>query len=181
MKRTFFAVKIKNFNLLPLITQNIDGIRRTVKLANPENPHITLKFLGDTQENDIPKIDTLLRQKLADIRSFSFMLEGTGCFPRPSHPRVLWLGISKGLKNLQKTHKLIENVTTKFHYKPDKRYFKPHLTYGRVKRYKKTVIHDFLDYSYDPVKNYVDTIIWYESNLTPKGAIHNQLRKYKLK
>ncbi|MFP4548347.1 MAG: RNA 2',3'-cyclic phosphodiesterase [Fidelibacterota bacterium] len=184
MKRTFFAVKASNQTqkILENISEEFSEFDKKVKPANPGNPHITLKFLGDTREEDIDSIDQEIRFAISRIPAFSFVCEGTGCFPRPSRPSVLWLGITEGLNYLKTLHNLLELKLEKFGYTPDNSEFIPHLTYGRVrKQYKKlNSINRFLNYDYGQAFNPVETVIWFESILTSKGAQHKPLRQYQL-
>lgn len=154
-----------------------------IKIANSENPHITLKFLGDTSEEVFETVDTALRQEMAQISTFSFTCNGTGCFPKPSHPSVLWVGINKGLINIEKIHRLIEQHLEKSGFEKEKKKFIPHLTFGRVKKELKRLdaIDAFLKYKFGPTENLVHEVIWFESLLTSWGAIHKPLRIYKLK
>lgn len=185
MKRTFFAVQVsyETSRLLKQISAQFPEFSQAIKLANPENPHITLKFLGETRTGDIDEIDLLLKKAFSETEAFSFLCEGTGCFPNPRRPAVLWLGITEGLKNLQFIHNLLESNLEKFDYARDNRKFKPHLTYGRVKKHIKTIksLQNFLNLEYKPIVNKVNEIIWFESLLTPQGAVHKPIGKYKLK
>ena len=169
MKRTFFAVKASNQTqkVLNEITQGFPEFHKKIKIANPGNPHITLKFLGDTKLDDIPKIDEILRNAITTIPPFT---------------SVLWLGITEGLNYLISLHNLLERELEKFGYAPDNRDFKPHLTYGRIrKQYRKlNSIKDFENLDYGHTINTVEKVIWFESILTSKGALHKPLRQYQL-
>jgi len=184
MKRTFFAVKASNQTqqILDEISREFPEFDKKIKSANPGNPHITLKFLGDTREEDIDRMDQEIRSAISKVPAFTFICEGTGCFPRPSRPSVLWLGITDGLNYLKTLYNLLELKVEKFGYITDQRVFKPHLTFGRVrKRYKKLAsINRFLDYDYEQTINRIVKVIWFESILTPKGALHKPLRQYQL-
>ena len=185
MKRTFFAIKVskETKKFFKQIDQKFPEFHKKVKIANPNNPHITIKFLGDTDEKLIDKIDSALREEMGKLDSFSFFCEGTGCFPKDDSPSVLWLGINKGLKNIQRIHTLLEHHLENSGIEKDKRKFTPHLTLGRVKRFVKNIdsIDEFLKYEFEPIENSVEELIWFESKLTSNGAIHKPLRIYKLK
>lgn len=184
MKRTFFAVKVsaETGQLIREIFDKLPETRQNFRPANLENPHITLKFIGDTRPEDLEKIDEKLRSEIGEMPAFSFTLDHCGCFPGAKRPRVLWLGVNKGLKKLQSLHKLIDNNLAKVNYEKDTREFLPHLTVGRVKGGGKIVAVDkFLNYRFESMENFMTEVIWFESLLTPRGAIHKPLRKYKLK
>jgi len=185
MKRTFFAIKVSSETeaLLRGITTRFPEFHNKIKIANLNNPHITLKFLGDTDEKLIDKIDGVLQESFTEVESFSYSCVGTGCFPKPTHSSVLWIGIKEGLKYIQKIHTLLEHHLENSGIEKDKRNFSPHLTYGRVNRYvnKLDSIDKFLKYEFEPTENFVNEIVWFESKLTSMGAIHKPLRIYKLK
>lgn len=185
MKRTFFAVKVSSETkkLMLEIVEKFPEVKKNVKIANPGNPHITLKFLGETKEADISKIDDKLQIELSNSRPFSFEVEKCGCFPNKNRPKVLWLGVNKGLIKLQSLHNLIDNILQPLGYENEMKDFVPHLTLGRVRNSVKKLdtIEEFLNYPFEPTNNSVDEVIWFESRLTPRGAIHKPLRIYKLK
>ena len=185
MKRTFFAIKVCDEAkvLLKNILLNFPELRQKIKIANPDNPHITLKFLADTKVCDIENIDEKIQTKLENLKRFSFQYESTGVFPNSSRARVFFIRINKGLKNLQLLHNLIEQNIYVIVYGKDYKDFIPHLTLGRrkSKRINKIEVMNFLNYKFKPVINYVDEIIWFESILQSGGAIHKPIKKYKLK
>ena len=60
---------------------------------DPEQMHLTLRFIGDVDStvfNDI-------REVLTEIRGETFFMqfEGVGFFPPRGNPRVVWAGIKK--------------------------------------------------------------------------------------
>ncbi|MDH5590057.1 MAG: RNA 2',3'-cyclic phosphodiesterase, partial [Gemmatimonadota bacterium] len=60
---------------------------------DPENYHLTLKFLGQVRADRIPAIEAALRKVAADNGPFPISLGGFGAFPTVRRPRVLWLGV----------------------------------------------------------------------------------------
>ena len=74
MKRLFLAIPIKtidnDFKTL------LDGLKRQlahekrINWTNPKNIHLTLKFIGNTPDNDIPKIIDGVGEMLKNHKSF---------------------------------------------------------------------------------------------------------------
>jgi len=184
LKRTFFAVSIseETRRLLRNISKDIPKLKNNVRLVRPENAHITLKFLGPTDENLIPPIIERVTLDLKEFKMFEFKCEGTGAFPKVSHPRVLWLGISHGSDNLKILSHKINDTLEILRINKDKRDFTSHITLGRIKNTKKQVdgLEKFLSYSFQPTTNIVKSLIFYESILTPKGAVYNPLQVFQL-
>ncbi|MCF7885945.1 MAG: RNA 2',3'-cyclic phosphodiesterase [Candidatus Marinimicrobia bacterium] len=183
MKRTFLAIKISDFtkNLITAIYEDLPELDKKLKRANIDNPHITIKFLGDIKEDNIQPIGDDLKQELENFSKFGFEIASTGVFPKPSRPTVFWLGVGKGAKKLEQLHKKVEKVTNNYNISQDKRSFTPHLTIGRKRKGARiTDIDQFLDYDFKPVYNQVDELIFFESILKSSGAIHKPLTKIKL-
>jgi 2'-5' RNA ligase len=185
MKRTFIAVPIseETKNLLNTIRSEIPNLRMDVKLAKPKNSHITLKFLGDTEKELIPNIIENISETIREVREFEFICEGIGVFPNPSRPRVLWIGISEGADRISNLSSKIETSLTKLGFSKESREFHPHITVGRVRRNKRFVkeLDQFLSFSFSPIVNNVDKIVYLESKLTKEGPIYTPISAFKLK
>lgn len=184
MKRTFLAVKVSDFtkNLIDAIYEDLPELDKKLKKANLANPHITIKFIGDTKEKDIEGISKDMENEFDDFSRFGYEIDSTGVFPHPGHPKVFWLGVGKGQNKLKEMHKKVENVTDNFNISRDRREFKSHLTIGRKRRNARiSDIDEFLDYDYKPIYNKVDELIFFESILKSSGAIHKPLTKIKLR
>ena len=97
MKRLFLAIPIKtNDNgFIPLL----DGLKRQlahekrINWVKPDNIHLTLKFIGNTPNEDIPKIIDGVGEMLKNHKSFTMDFNRTGIFGSRYAPRVLWLGM----------------------------------------------------------------------------------------
>ncbi len=184
MKRTFIAIEI------PLSNQTVDFINNIksdlkdekIRWVASNNMHITLFFLGDTNENEIGSICTKLSGALKDIDSFELICKGLGIFRSVYNPKALWLGFDKsGMLNSLKVE--IGKVISDFGFTIEERKFKPHLTLGRMKyikdrnnlkllleKYKDTYIQKFQ----------ISEIIFYESQLTTVGPIYKIIQKFSL-
>jgi len=94
--------------------------------------HITLKFLGDTDENLIPQIEAVMRQAVLGIPVFSLRLTNAGWFPHRPPIRVVWVGL-KGAEPLVQMAKVLEEGLAMIGIAKEDRPFSPHLTMARVK------------------------------------------------
>jgi RNA 2',3'-cyclic 3'-phosphodiesterase len=97
--------------------------------------HLTLKFLGNTDDSLIPEIKERTRKKLSHYSAFYIKIVGVGWFPLSKRPRVLWIGMenSEHLKGIQKD---IDAEVAGFGFALEDRPFSPHLTIGRVRSQK---------------------------------------------
>ena len=93
--RSFIAIPLPNRlqsavgTILDSLSDDLSG----VQWVPSDNVHLTLKFLGDVPDRDIPDVCKTLRQCRSKLKPFSLHLEGTGAFPSIDRPRVIWIGV----------------------------------------------------------------------------------------
>jgi 2'-5' RNA ligase len=105
-----------------------------VKWVEPENLHITLLFLGEVDDREVPAVCRAVSTQLEDQPAFSLTVEGVGSFPNARRPRILWIGVGDGTQELCKIHDLLEPPLLALGcYRREERKYTPHLTLGRVK------------------------------------------------
>ena len=114
MKRLFLAIPIKTVDngFVPLL----DGLRRQlahekrINWVKPDNIHLTLKFIGSTPNEDIPKIIDGVGEMLKNHKSFTMDFNRTGIFGSRYAPRVLWLGMQNTPQELYDLEEDTEEV-----------------------------------------------------------------------
>lgn len=106
------------------------GVVRWVK---PEGIHLTLKFLGDTPEGEVPAIREALTAVARRAVSCTFAVGDLGCFPNLRRPRVIWVGVQEPGGQLRALQEAVERAMVPLGYPPEGRPFSPHLTLGRVR------------------------------------------------
>ncbi len=174
--RVFIAIDIPD-NIkeeIYLLSKKVEGI--IGKPVEKENLHITIKFIGEIEENLLEELKKILENIF--YNKFYLELSGVGTF----NNRVLWIGISKGFREIVELHNLIEEKLAKIRIPKDFN-FHPHLTIYRIKNieYKKN-----FEESIKLLKNYkspqilVDRIYLKHSTLTYKGPIYRNIGEYKL-
>jgi len=184
MKRIFIALKVEaGETLLNLISTLKSGLRNeNVKWTCLENIHITLAFLGDTEEKLISNISTLLRKECEGFGNFELVIKGAGVFKNISDPRVLWTGIEPSDK-LTELNALITNVLKNADGNIEIRAFRPHLTIGRIKYIKnKVLLKTFIDKykNAEFQREQISELILYESILSHSGPVYRPLGIFKL-
>ena len=187
MKRLFLAIPIKtNDNgFIPLL----DGLRRQlahekrINWVKPDNIHLTLKFIGSTPNEDIPKIIDAVGDMLKNHKSFTMDFNRTGIFGSRYAPRVLWLGMQNTPQELydleEDTLKAFDNIG----YLRDRQNFVPHITLGRIKelcekQYFQKIVSGIEQKSY--IKQEVNEIILFQSFLRPEGAVYKEIKKFRM-
>lgn len=180
--RGFIAIDINvTPNVLNLL-QDITNSNADVKLVEPQNIHITIKFLGDVREDNIDEIEQIMKDSVKEIEPFKLKLSGTGVFPNQNYIRVVWIGI-KDSEIIEIISRSIDERLSQLGFKREKRGFSAHLTIGRVKTAKNKqlllkAIENYKDFEFSIQE--VKSIKLKKSDLTPKGPIYTTLREVKL-
>jgi RNA 2',3'-cyclic 3'-phosphodiesterase len=182
MKRIFIALKVEaGPALLGMISSLKSGLQKdNIKWTSIDNIHITLAFLGDTQESLINDISIMLADKCGGYGKFNLTLKGCGLFRNLSDPRIIWTGIEPSDRLIQ-LNKSIMNGLKVLDIKMEDRPYNPHLTLGRIKHLNdkellKALIDCFKNTELQIVP--VTDVILYESILLQSGPIYQPLAKF---
>jgi 2'-5' RNA ligase len=177
--RTFIAIEVPDEvkNVVLGYINNLSGQDKGIRWVKPEGIHITLKFLGNTDDVLSEKIIRILENIAGEFSCFQLEVSETGTFPSVNNPKVLWLGIGNGKNSLIQMSTLLENELEPLGFARENRPFHPHITIGRVKDRKTgtRIIKGFLSFDFSPVKFTVKSTVWKKSQLTPQGAIYSDL------
>jgi RNA 2',3'-cyclic 3'-phosphodiesterase len=133
--RTFVAVEIPA-EVKDRASQLIARLSTTpakVKWVGREQMHWTLKFLGDVDMLEIPKVCEAVTRAVEPLAPFDVEARGAGAFPDPRRPRTVWLGVGQGSQQMIELHDAIERELATLGYRAENRRFRPHLTIGRVR------------------------------------------------
>jgi 2'-5' RNA ligase len=180
--RGFIAIEIEPTSNILNVINDISKSKADIKLVEPNNLHLTLKFLGDVQENIIDEIQQSIKYAVKGIKPFKIHLKGTGVFPNKNYIRVIWIGI-------QDTHILstlagkIENNLEQLGFQKEKKGFSAHLTVGRVRTAKNKVfllniLERYQDFQFSTQE--VNSIKLKKSDLTQKRPIYTTLKDINL-
>ncbi|MBN2603679.1 MAG: RNA 2',3'-cyclic phosphodiesterase [Candidatus Thermoplasmatota archaeon] len=180
--RGFIAIDIEPFSILKNFQQDIKKTGANVKLVEPENVHITLKFIGDTPEEQIDEICEIISSTVAEIKPFEIRLKGAGVFPNESYLKVIWVGMSP-VDTISTISKILDEKLASLGFEKEKKNFSPHLTIGRVRsaQNKDELIKVIEKYKEITFKTFqVSSIKLKKSQLTPKGPIYSNLKEISL-
>lgn len=183
--RSFIAIEIPEE-----IKKGLSGIQDVLKRTGAEvgwtkseGIHLTLKFLGDVEEDRLEDIKKAIEVATEGISNFVLEAGGIGVFPNTKYPRVLWIGIKDRGDTLKNLHEAIERETGKLGFKHEDRTFSPHLTLGRVRSQKnrEILIKSFEEFDKIELGAFdVREVSLMKSDLSPKGAVYTQLWKVSL-
>jgi len=148
------------------------------KFVEKENLHLTLRFLGDTDEQKIEEI----KKELSGIKMKKFEAEtgNMGFFPSPEYIRIIWIElISKKIHDLQKK---INDELMKIGFLEEERGFSSHVTLARIKavKDKNLFLSELNKLHFKKQKFSIENFVLMKSELTPKGPIYKVIGEFKL-
>lgn len=177
MIRIFAGIPIPE-NLTKTLVPLQNGIPEARWVA-PENMHITLRFIGDVDENLAEEYAQAL--DVVSVEPFEATLTSVGTFGRPPHS--LWIGVEDHPKGaLTQLHKTIDGVLIRAGLEPERRKYTPHMTLARFgKRHAPHArlanhleAHADLKIESFPVSGFT----LFQSVITHHGANYNPLYQY---
>ena len=164
----------------------------SVSWVRPPSIHLTVKFLGDINEELVAPLRDAVADTLSHHRALQIPLDRLGVCPRPQQPRVLWIGpsdqweSSEGAGRLAALHQAIETCCVALNLAPDSRSLSAHLTLARIKAGHRAAgqalarsgVMDRLPVQAGSLA--VDAIALMRSELKPSGSVYSMLWEAKL-
>jgi len=136
--RTFVAIEIPDplkAKLDRALTALRSGLEdELVRWVQPGSMHLTLKFLGEIERQQVNVIQEILDEAARGLSKFVLEVKGFGCFPNGNRPRVLWVGFETAGDDLLRLQAELESRLEKIGFEGDRRDYHPHLTIGRVRK-----------------------------------------------
>ncbi len=138
---------------------------------DPEQIHLTLRFIGDVDSTVFKNI----REALTEVAGepFPMQLEGVGFFPPRGKPRVVWVGVRRNEQLIQ-LHNRVDSVLVRAGLEPEGRKYSPHITLARLKNTPVSKVGDYLTHfgMFMAGEFQVHEFLLYSSVLNSKGAKH---------
>jgi 2'-5' RNA ligase len=105
-----------------------------LRFTDPEQAHITLKFLGDTDPDRLDDLTDAIERAVSDADTGPFAAEigRLGVFPSLDYISVVWVGVREGTEELTALHGAIGRETTAIGFDPENHDFTPHATLARM-------------------------------------------------
>lgn len=186
MKRLFIGIPITSQKASDRVKEwQGDQALNLNRLAwtSPSNWHITLAFLGATDESAILSLGAIIDEAFNGCPAYYSSLNGVGVFPHKNKPNVLWIGLDN-IQPLLPSYQKLLYLLEKHHYPCDPKPLKPHLTIARIKSLNNhSSLYDLLENNlHTPFGEVtINRIILYESRSTPDGVVYIPLYENKLK
>lgn len=182
--RTFIAVRItpeKKLNeIMNEIKKSLKG--EEIRWVESNNLHITLRFLGETNNEQVSSISEMLERVIKSFQPFQFKLKGVGFFKSKKQPRVLHV-TTENNEVLKQLANEIEDGLVQLGFGHGEKKFTPHLTLGRFKYIINkdsfySLVNKFHDVNIQ--QNTVSEIIFYQSILSSGGPTYIPVKIFPL-
>ena len=175
-KRLFIAVDIDEATR-EQVGRISAGVRAAVEKhtkaswVSPDRMHLTLQFFGDADQASEDGLRSTLARGIPEP-PFDVSFAGLGSFPERGSPRVLWLGIREGARELQRVYAALGGIGP----------FTPHLTLARVRdRVPRSQLAGMAQIPASAGPSRIDRVTLYESRLSPGGPMYFRLAEAPLR
>ncbi|HSD10368.1 MAG TPA: RNA 2',3'-cyclic phosphodiesterase [Candidatus Binatia bacterium] len=183
MIRAFLAIRPTDdvIGRLTEVQSELSESGADVRWVSAETLHLTIQFLGEVRESEVPEIERGLQQGLSTLAPFEIECRGLGIFPNQKRPRVVWVGLhGAGIAALAER---VEIVLSPLGFPPEERELTPHITLGRLRSARgwealARLLKANGDRSFGMSR--IDHITLYRSQLRPEGAVYTPLVKFSL-
>ena len=152
------------------------GAGRSLRTVDPAHMHLTLAFLGEIAERDVPPIvDTL--STTVDSHPFAAGFQGLGVFPPRGAPRVLWLGVAEGADEILEVQRVVASRLHRLGMRLEPRPFHPHLSLARWRSSRPADRLRVLSAEFRAAvaRVNVERVTLYQSRLSPAGPAYTAL------
>jgi 2'-5' RNA ligase len=146
----------------------------SLRLVDPEQIHLTLAFLGEIGSASAEQAVAAMQRPIGGMQPFSIVFGGLGMFPARGAPRVLWLGLLSGVREVMELQTEVANRMSAIGIRLEDRAFHPHVTIGRWRSARPS---DRTCLERDASRRTtagmtVDRVTLFESRLSSNGASH---------
>ncbi len=150
-----------------------------IRFVSKDNHHITISFLGSTEEEYIPKISDSLNRLIKNMSPFSLVFKDITFAPPDKTPRMIWAEFEKN-SHFEDLVSSVDSSLRKYSQTDYRAGLKPipHITLARFKniddikkkKFKKQQIPDLV----------VSEFSLYESRLSPNGPSYLSIQRFSL-
>lgn len=154
-----------------------------VNWTSADSVHLTLRFLGRTEESAAERIQEGLGGIARVSSPFRLGVGGLGVFPDWKAPKVLWMGIRDGSGRLAALQDAVSRLAESAGIAAEDRAFHPHLTLGRIKYIRNISAGKNLvagHGKFGAAEFVAEEMNLYSSELKAEGAEHRILQAYRL-
>lgn len=153
------------------VQEMLSKVKFTGKLTEPENLHLTLKFLGEIDEDKLEKARKEIKK--IDFSTMNLKLGKIGTFSIRGNPRIVWIKVEG--KVLYELQKRIDDCLKGLFASEER--FMGHLTIARIKyaKDKKGFLSHIESIHVKPVAFSVSKFSLKKSELKPIGPTYTDI------
>jgi 2'-5' RNA ligase len=169
--RAFIAVPLSDGvrNALVRVQRKLEQSGTRMKLVEPENLHVTMKFLGGIDDSRVKGWRSVLDK--IETKPFEMKFDHLGVFPGMNFIKVVWAGVENE-EMIKKVHDVIG---------PEDEKWVAHVTLARVKGKPTDKFMEVLKESDLNEKQLADKVQLMKSELTPEGPVYSKIYEVDLK
>jgi RNA 2',3'-cyclic 3'-phosphodiesterase len=149
-----------------------------VSWSNPENLHVTIKFLGDTDEAAEMRLIEKLSSIAASYQPFRLQLDK----PELLGKRVVSIAVRADTPTIFSLEMVIDTECERLGFPREGRRFHPHLTIARIRHPEKAreLGQRFLQTQIEPLGFDVREVALYESEIGAGGSVYTVVKSFNL-
>ncbi len=172
--------------VLPKVVEFSEKLRRlgsSLKVVDPNIIHMTLKFLGETDESLTPRIKEAMERSVEGVPPMLVKFRGVGVFPNMSRIRVIWIG-TEGGENMSLIARRLDDDLFKWGFRKEGRPFVPHVTLARAREGCSAAEASALvetSRREEFGEQVMDTLRLKKSVLSPRGPTYTTVEEVKLR
>lgn len=136
--RTFIAINLPENVKKDLLEYQEKWPEIPARWSRKDNLHITLAFLGNISDEDLPDVCGISEDTAAKFSPFFITLKNIRYGPPKKPPRMIWAEGEES-EELGKLQKYLENAlseTPSNNFKSESRPFAPHITLARIRQWE---------------------------------------------
>jgi len=184
--RTFVAIELDEASRrrCGAALRDLAGAVRAVRWVKPDAAHLTLKFIGELAEQELPAAICAIRAATAPGRPFLMTLAGLSGFPPRGGARVVYVPVLEPTGELAALAERVDrSLSESLGIAREKRPFQAHVTLGRARRHAQgppaaQIAELLADSDFGQVT--VRSVVLMKSDLTPAGALYTPLERFGL-
>ena len=177
--RTFISVTVPNeiISLRDMLKTTVKSPKKNVRWVRTGQIHLTLKFLGFAPPDCIDELNSTIAKTISQYSRIDLTVMGTGCFPVPTRPRVLWLGMTGQTATLTTLVSGLNTALEPLGFPAEEQKIVPHITLARINYPPKHTpdISAFLQTTFEPILMTVSRVQFMRSELFPDGPVYSIL------
>ncbi|HPO13297.1 MAG TPA: RNA 2',3'-cyclic phosphodiesterase [Candidatus Hydrogenedentes bacterium] len=183
--RAFIAIELPEAikDSLMSIRERLRHSGAKASWVHPENMHLTLRFLGEADQDAVNKISSLLEEAYHACGPLTLAVQGLGGFPNRRKPSVVWAGMEVRSGDLSAIQAHAEHAAQTAGLPPEEKAFHPHITLARIRDHQAL---GRLPETLEAAQTYyggeftASVVSLFSSELRPGGPVYRRLREFSL-